>query len=47
MLLRVAEELADTEGGEKILVTSGVGVREYYYRHGYSKDGPYVSKLLG
>jgi elongator complex protein 3 len=45
-LLRKAEEIADTEGGEKILVMSGIGVREYYYRLGYSRDGPYVSKML-
>jgi len=33
-------------GGEKILVISGVGVREYYYKRGYTLDGPYVSKYI-
>ncbi len=46
-LLSVAEDYASTLGGEKILVISGVGVREYYYRHGYRRDGSYVSKYLG
>ncbi len=46
LLLKTAEEYASTLGGEKILVISGVGVREYYYRHGYVRDGPYVSKVL-
>lgn len=45
-LLKTAEEIADTEGAEKILVMSGIGVREYYYRLGYIRDGPYVSKFL-
>ena len=45
-LLAKAEEIADTEGGSKVLVMSGIGVREYYYRLGYRREGPYVSKLL-
>ena len=45
-LLKRAEEIALEDGGEKILVLSGVGVKEYYYSHGYMRDGPYVSKLL-
>jgi elongator complex protein 3 len=28
----------------KILVTSGLGVKEYYHKLGYSDDGPYMSK---
>ena len=47
VLLNAAEELASCEGGEKIIVISGVGVREYYYRNGYVRDGVYVSKYLG
>jgi len=46
LLLKTAEEYASTLGGEKILVISGVGVREYYFKHGYARDGPYVSKML-
>ncbi|MEM2470361.1 MAG: GNAT family N-acetyltransferase, partial [Nitrososphaerota archaeon] len=46
-LLAKAEEIASVElGVKKIAVISGVGVREYYYRRGYIRDGPYVSKRL-
>ena len=46
-LLQNAEKIAAEEYDcKKILVTSGIGVREYYYRIGYRRDGPYVSKLL-
>ncbi|MEM3644056.1 MAG: tRNA uridine(34) 5-carboxymethylaminomethyl modification radical SAM/GNAT enzyme Elp3 [Nitrososphaerota archaeon] len=46
-LLAKAEEIASVElGVKKIVVISGVGVREYYYRRGYIRDGPYVSKRL-
>ena len=47
LLLNTAEELVESMGGEKIVIISGVGVREYYYKHGYSRDGPYVSKIIG
>jgi len=46
ILLKTAEEIVSTLGGEKIIVISGVGVREYYYRRGYFLDGPYVSKFI-
>jgi len=45
-LMQEAESVAIELGLEKILVTSAVGVREYYYRLGYQPEGPYVSKLL-
>jgi len=46
-LLAEAERIAKEEFGKnKIVVTSGVGVREYYYKNGYKADGPYVSKSL-
>ncbi len=46
-LLHAAERIAKEEFDcRKILVTSGIGVREYYYRVGYKRDGVYVSKLL-
>lgn len=45
-LLKHAEELSISEGCKKVVVISGVGVREYYYRHGYKKEGPYVAKYL-
>ena len=46
MLLNKAEEIAVDNGKDKMVVISGVGVREYYYKHGYKEDGPYVSKAL-
>ncbi len=47
LLLREAERIAGEEFGmEKMVVISGVGVREYFYRFGYRPDGPYVSKEL-
>ncbi len=46
-LLAEAERIARSEfGKKKLAVISGVGVREYYYKRGYSLDGPYVSKKL-
>ena len=46
-LLQKAEQIAVEEYDcKKILVTSGIGVREYYYKVGYTRDGPYVSKPL-
>ncbi|MCL7404216.1 MAG: tRNA uridine(34) 5-carboxymethylaminomethyl modification radical SAM/GNAT enzyme Elp3 [Thaumarchaeota archaeon] len=46
-LLAKAEEIASTElDSKKIVVISGIGVREYYYRRGYTREGPYVSKRL-
>ncbi len=45
-LLLEAENMAIDLGAEKMVVLSGVGAREYYYKHGYARDGPYVSKEL-
>jgi len=45
-LLFEAERISAEEGCRKVVVISGVGVREYYYRHGYVKEGPYVTKKL-
>lgn len=45
-LLEKAEEIAGDAGRDKILVLSGVGVREYYRNLGYEKDGIYMSKTL-
>lgn len=46
-LLAEAERIAREEFDvKKMLVISGVGVREYYRKFGYRKDGPYVSKRL-
>lgn len=47
MLLSKAEEIAAIEmDTRKLVVISGIGVREYYYKRGYRLDGPYVSKVL-
>jgi len=45
-LLGEAEEIAREAGKEKILVLSGIGVREYYRKLGYGRDGIYMSKSL-
>jgi elongator complex protein 3 len=29
-----------------MLVLSGVGVREYYRKFGYERDGPYMGKKI-
>ena len=47
MLLKEAERVVKYDyGREKLLVISGIGVREYYKKRGYVPDGPYVSKWL-
>ncbi len=43
-LLEKAEELAKKHKSEKIKVISGVGVREYYKKIGYSFEEPYMIK---
>ncbi|MBR9693427.1 tRNA uridine(34) 5-carboxymethylaminomethyl modification radical SAM/GNAT enzyme Elp3 [Candidatus Woesearchaeota archaeon] len=45
-LMHVAERIAREHGKEKLLVISGVGVREYYRKLGYERDGPYMGKKL-
>jgi elongator complex protein 3 len=46
-LLLEAERIAGEEFGlEKLLVISALGTRRYYMRHGYGRDGVYVSKRL-
>jgi elongator complex protein 3 len=46
-LMEMAENIARQEGKKKIVVISGVGVKDYYKRKlGYKDDGPYVSKEL-
>lgn len=47
LLMEEAERIArDEHGSEKLAVISGVGVRNYYAKLGYSLDGPYMSKML-
>ncbi|MEA1994234.1 MAG: tRNA uridine(34) 5-carboxymethylaminomethyl modification radical SAM/GNAT enzyme Elp3 [Euryarchaeota archaeon] len=45
-LLKKAEEIGREEGMKRILVTSGVGVREYYRKFGYRGIGAYMGKKL-
>lgn len=46
-LMAKAEEIALTNGKKKMVVISGVGVRKYYSdKLGYSKEGPYMVKVL-
>ncbi|NYZ78679.1 tRNA uridine(34) 5-carboxymethylaminomethyl modification radical SAM/GNAT enzyme Elp3 [Candidatus Micrarchaeota archaeon] len=46
-LLEEAEKIANEEFDcRKLAVISGVGARDYYFKLGYKRDGPYVSKDL-
>jgi elongator complex protein 3 len=45
-LLAKSEEIARGAGYEKIAVTSGMGVRDYYRKFGYAREGPYMTKKL-
>ncbi len=45
-LLTKAEEIAAAHSKAKMQVTSGVGVREYYKKRGYDKEGFYMTKKL-
>ncbi|HIH23883.1 TPA: tRNA uridine(34) 5-carboxymethylaminomethyl modification radical SAM/GNAT enzyme Elp3 [Candidatus Woesearchaeota archaeon] len=45
-LVAEAERIALTSGKDKMLIISGVGVREYYARTGYRSMGPYMGKRL-
>jgi elongator complex protein 3 len=46
-LLNEAERIAKNEFEmKKIVVMSGIGVREYYKKLNYKKDGPFVSKIV-
>ncbi len=45
-LMAKAEEIAITQGKDKMIVISGVGVRDYYRKLGYELEGPYMVKML-
>jgi len=45
-LISLAEEISRERGYQKILVTSGLGVRNYYRKFGFSRDGLYMGKRL-
>ncbi|MFH0714130.1 MAG: tRNA uridine(34) 5-carboxymethylaminomethyl modification radical SAM/GNAT enzyme Elp3, partial [Candidatus Micrarchaeota archaeon] len=47
ILLEEAERISREEfDAKKLLVISGVGAKEYYYKIGYEKFGSYVGKKL-
>ncbi len=46
-LIKKAEEIAKAQKKDKMIIISGIGVKEYYYKLGYQKEGPYVTKSLG
>lgn len=43
-LMKEAEETCKKNGKEKLIVISGIGVKQYFEKLRYKKDGPYVSK---
>ena len=45
-LLKHAEALARDAGYRKMAVMSGIGVRDYYARFGYTREGPFMVKWL-
>jgi elongator complex protein 3 len=45
-LLKEAESIARESGKENMLIISGVGVRDYYKKSGYSLEGYYMAKKL-
>jgi elongator complex protein 3 len=46
MLIDTAEKIAKQSGKNKMIVISGVGVREYYRKLGYKKEGLYMVKRI-
>jgi len=45
-LLKKCEEIAKKHNKDKIAIISGIGVRSYYRKLGYKKQGPYMVKAL-
>jgi elongator complex protein 3 len=45
-LLKKAEMIAKSYGKRKMLIISGVGVRDYYKKFGYNLEGPYMVKKI-
>lgn len=45
-LMQKAEEIAKKNKKKKIIVISGIGVREYYQKIGYKLEGPYMVKEI-
>jgi elongator complex protein 3 len=45
-LLLECEKIALEKGAESLLILSGIGVRNYYRKLGYERDGPYMAKKI-
>lgn len=45
-LMANAEEIAKGNGKNKIVVLSGIGAKQYFFKIGYAHDGSYMSKML-
>jgi len=45
-LIKIAERLTKQNKKNKLVIISGIGVREYYKKLGYKKEGPYMIKKL-
>jgi elongator complex protein 3 len=45
-LLKKAEQIAKQHNKKKMLIISGIGVREYYRKFGFIKEGPYMVKSI-
>ena len=45
-MIECAENIARSEGYEKIAITSGVGVRNYYKKYDYRLEGDYMTKNI-
>jgi ELP3 family radical SAM enzyme/protein acetyltransferase len=45
-LLKRAEQIAYESGYDKMAIISGIGVRDYYRKNGYSLNGTYMTKKL-
>ncbi|MEM3413882.1 MAG: tRNA uridine(34) 5-carboxymethylaminomethyl modification radical SAM/GNAT enzyme Elp3 [Thermoplasmata archaeon] len=46
-LIEQAEEILHNQGIKKLLVTSGVGARDYYRKLGFEREGVYMGKKTG
>ena len=45
-LLKVAENISKSNNLNKVAVISGIGVRQYYEKNGYTLEGTYMIKQL-
>jgi elongator complex protein 3 len=46
LLIARAEEITSDAGFSRLAIMSGIGVRPYYRRQGYERNGPYMIKEL-